>query len=153
MKTRLDQLLVDRGLAESRERAQALIRAGLVLVGEQLTDKPGAKIDDAATVRIKGEVCPYVSRGGIKLLGALRDFGLTGLTGAGTGVGSCSIEFEALDSVTGERLAAGVSKRVGDKFTGKFDKFDQWSAAKNSFDYWSALFKTRLIELQAGIRP
>jgi hypothetical protein len=77
----------------------------------------------------------------------------SGLTGAGTGVGSCSIEFEALDSVTGERLAAAVSKRVGDKFTGKFDKFDQWSAAKNSFDYWSVLLKTRLMELQAGIRP
>jgi len=76
MKTRLDQLLVERGLAESRERAQRLIRAGMVLVDEQLTDKPGVKIDAASPIRIKGEACPYVSRGGLKLEGALRAFGL-----------------------------------------------------------------------------
>ncbi len=74
----------------------------------------------------------------------------TAITGAGTGVGSCSIEFEAVDAVTGERLAAVVDKRIGDKFTGKFDKFSEWHAVKASFDYWSALLKTRLLELQAG---
>lgn len=81
MKVRLDQLLVDRGLAESRERAQRLIRAGMVLVREQLTDKPGTKIDEGALLRIKGEVCPYVSRGGLKLAGALDEFGLADLHG------------------------------------------------------------------------
>jgi 23S rRNA (cytidine1920-2'-O)/16S rRNA (cytidine1409-2'-O)-methyltransferase len=81
MKVRLDQLLVDRGLAESRERAQRLIRAGMVLVSEQLTDKPGTKVDEGALLRIKGEVCPYVSRGGLKLAGALDELGLTDLHG------------------------------------------------------------------------
>jgi 23S rRNA (cytidine1920-2'-O)/16S rRNA (cytidine1409-2'-O)-methyltransferase len=81
MKTRLDQLLVERGLAESRERAQRLIRAGLVLVNEHLSDKPGVKVDDSAMVRIKGEICPYVSRGGLKLEGALKAFGLEELQG------------------------------------------------------------------------
>jgi hypothetical protein len=77
----------------------------------------------------------------------------SGLTGAHSGVGSCSIEFEAVDSVTGQRLAAAVDKRVGDKFTGNFDKFDQWHAVTDAFDYWAALLKTRLLELRAGIRP
>jgi 23S rRNA (cytidine1920-2'-O)/16S rRNA (cytidine1409-2'-O)-methyltransferase len=81
MKTRLDQLLVERGLAESRERAQRLIRAGVVLVNEHLSDKPGVKIDAEAPIRIKGEVCPYVSRGGLKLEGALKAFGLEELPG------------------------------------------------------------------------
>ena len=72
------------------------------------------------------------------------------ITGAGTGVGSCSVEFEALDAVTGERLAAAVDKRIGDKFTGSFDKFSQWHAFQTAVDYWSALLKTRLLELQAG---
>jgi 23S rRNA (cytidine1920-2'-O)/16S rRNA (cytidine1409-2'-O)-methyltransferase len=80
-KTRLDQLLVERGLAESRERAQRLIRAGLVVVGEHRVDKPGARVDAAATLRLKGDACPYVSRGGLKLAGALDRFGMTGLTG------------------------------------------------------------------------
>lgn len=75
------------------------------------------------------------------------------ITGAHTGVGSCSIEFEAVDAVTGERLAAAVDKRIGDKFTGQFDKFDQWHAVKNACDYWALLLKKRLLELQAGFRP
>ncbi len=81
MKIRVDQLLVDRALAESRERAQRLIRAGLVIVGEQRVDKPGQRVDADAPVRLKGEPCPYVSRGGLKLAGALRRFGLTDLRG------------------------------------------------------------------------
>jgi 23S rRNA (cytidine1920-2'-O)/16S rRNA (cytidine1409-2'-O)-methyltransferase len=80
-KTRLDQLLVERGLAESRERAQRLIRAGLVVVGEHRVDKPGARVAADAAVRLKGEDCPYVSRGGLKLAGALENFGLTELDG------------------------------------------------------------------------
>ena len=75
------------------------------------------------------------------------------LTGAASGVGSCSIEGELVDAVTGERLAAGVDKRVGDKFTGKFDKFDQWHTVKTACDYWSAQLKIRLLNLQAGLRP
>jgi len=77
----------------------------------------------------------------------------SGLTGAHSGVGSCNIEFEAVDAMTGVRLAAAVDKRVGDKFTGNFDKFDQWHAVKSAFDYWAARMKTRLLELQAGVHP
>ena len=71
MKTRLDKLLVDRGLTPSRERAQALILAGKVLVNEQKIEKAGASIDSAATLRLLGEDLRYVSRGGLKLERAL----------------------------------------------------------------------------------
>ena len=67
MKTRLDKLLVDRGIAPSRERAQALILAGKVLVNEQKIEKAGASIDSGATVRMLGDDIRYVSRGGLKL--------------------------------------------------------------------------------------
>jgi len=71
VKTRLDKLLVDRGLTPSRERAQALILAGKVLVNEQKIEKVGASIDSGATLRLLGEDLRYVSRGGLKLEKAL----------------------------------------------------------------------------------
>ncbi len=71
MKLRLDKLLVDRGLAASRERAQALILAGKVLVNDQKLDKAGAQVEDDAAVRLIGEDLKYVSRGGLKLERAL----------------------------------------------------------------------------------
>ena len=71
MKTRLDLLLVERGLVSSRERARALILAGRVLVGEQKIDKPGTAVVSDAAIRLLGEGQPYVSRGGIKLAAAL----------------------------------------------------------------------------------
>ena len=73
MKTRLDKLLVDRGLAPSRERARALILAGKVLVNEQKIEKAGALIDSgpASVLRLLGEDLRYVSRGGLKLEKAL----------------------------------------------------------------------------------
>ena len=64
---RLDKLLVERGLAPSRERAQALILAGKVLVAEQKLEKPGSSVDPQAAVRLLGEDLKYVSRGGLKL--------------------------------------------------------------------------------------
>ncbi|GMV38918.1 MAG: 16S/23S rRNA (cytidine-2'-O)-methyltransferase TlyA [Myxococcales bacterium] len=88
---RLDQLLVERGLAETRERAQGLIRAGEVRVDERLVDKPGTPIKESAVIRVLRDPCPYVSRGGLKLAGALDHFGVdpTGRTaldvGASTG--------------------------------------------------------------------
>jgi len=69
MKLRLDKLLVDRGLAASRERAQALILAGRVLVDEQRVDKPGVAVADDAVLRMLGDDLRYVSRGGLKLEG------------------------------------------------------------------------------------
>ena len=71
MKLRLDKLLLDRGLAASRERAQALILAGKVLVNEQKFDKSGAQVAEDAAIRLLGEDLKYVSRGGLKLERAL----------------------------------------------------------------------------------
>jgi 23S rRNA (cytidine1920-2'-O)/16S rRNA (cytidine1409-2'-O)-methyltransferase len=70
-KTRIDLLLVERGLVPSRERARAMILAGRVMVAEQKVDKPGATVVADAAIRLLGEDQPYVSRGGIKLAGAL----------------------------------------------------------------------------------
>lgn len=71
MKIRLDRLVVERGLAPSRERAQALILAGRVLVHEQKADKPGHSVDAEAPIRLLGSDLRYVSRGGLKLEAAL----------------------------------------------------------------------------------
>ncbi|MEK6321720.1 MAG: TlyA family RNA methyltransferase [Acidobacteriota bacterium] len=73
-KERADKVLVERGLVESRTRAQALILAGQVVVREQRVDKPGQLIDADAEIRIKGESLRYASRGGLKLEAALRKF-------------------------------------------------------------------------------
>lgn len=75
-KQRLDVLVHERGLAESRAKAQALILAGQVVVKDQRVDKPGALVPDDAELRLKGEVLPYVSRGGLKLKHAIDTFGL-----------------------------------------------------------------------------
>ena len=71
-KLRLDKLLVDRGFAASRERAQALILAGRVLVEEQKVQKPGTPVTPEAALRLLGDDLRYVSRGGLKLEGALK---------------------------------------------------------------------------------
>jgi 23S rRNA (cytidine1920-2'-O)/16S rRNA (cytidine1409-2'-O)-methyltransferase len=71
LKLRLDKLLVERGLAASRERAQALILAGKVLVEDQKIDKAGAQVSAQASIRLLGEDLRYVSRGGLKLERAL----------------------------------------------------------------------------------
>lgn len=72
---RIDKLLVDRGLADSRTKAQALVMAGAVLVDEQLVRKPSELFDQNANIRIKDDATSrYVSRGGIKLEAALREF-------------------------------------------------------------------------------
>ncbi|MFL0413598.1 TlyA family RNA methyltransferase [uncultured Sphingomonas sp.] len=74
-KTRVDQLLVDRGLAESRTRAQALIMAGLVFLGDRKIEKPGQAVADDAVLDVRGRDHPWVSRGGIKLAHGLDHFG------------------------------------------------------------------------------
>lgn len=75
MKTRLDQILVERGLADSREKARALILAGSVTVEGQKSDKPGHAFPEHCRVEV-AERLPYVSRGGFKLAGALDHFGI-----------------------------------------------------------------------------
>ncbi|WP_066722335.1 TlyA family RNA methyltransferase [Sphingomonas pituitosa] len=74
-KLRADQLLVDRGLAESRTRAQALIMAGLAFTGERKIEKAGQMLADDAALEVRGRDHPWVSRGGIKLAHALEHFG------------------------------------------------------------------------------
>lgn len=74
-KQRADQLLVDRGLAESRTRAQALILAGLAFIGDRKIDKAGQQVPDDAEISVKGRDHPWVSRGGIKLDHALTHLG------------------------------------------------------------------------------
>jgi 23S rRNA (cytidine1920-2'-O)/16S rRNA (cytidine1409-2'-O)-methyltransferase len=73
---RADQLLVERGLAESRAKAQALILAGLVSSGERRVDKPGEQLAIDAALTLKGRDHPWVSRGGVKLAHALDHFGI-----------------------------------------------------------------------------
>jgi 23S rRNA (cytidine1920-2'-O)/16S rRNA (cytidine1409-2'-O)-methyltransferase len=75
MKIRVDQLLVERGLADSREKAQALILAGQVLVGGQKADKPGRSVAGDITLEVLARL-PYVSRGGLKLAAALDHFAM-----------------------------------------------------------------------------
>ena len=90
-KERLDVVLVERGLCDSRSKAQALIMSGEVYVNGQKSDKAGTPVEDEAVVELRGNPCPYVSRGGLKLEKALRDFGVdpTGFvcsdSGASTG--------------------------------------------------------------------
>lgn len=75
-KVRVDKLLVDRDICPTRERARALIMSGAVLIGETRVDKAGTLVYPDVDIRIEGKDNPYVSRGGLKLQGALRDFGI-----------------------------------------------------------------------------
>ena len=87
-KERADVLVVERGLAPSRARAQAMILAGQVVAGDQRVDKPGALIAIAAELRLKGEILPYVSRGGLKLKAALDHFALKPAGRVGADIGA-----------------------------------------------------------------
>ncbi|MEE4206200.1 MAG: TlyA family RNA methyltransferase [Erythrobacter sp.] len=80
-KRRVDHLLVERGLAESRTRAQALVMAGVVFAGETKVDKPGQQLAEDAPLEVRGRDHPWVSRGGIKLAHALDHFAID-VTGA-----------------------------------------------------------------------
>jgi 23S rRNA (cytidine1920-2'-O)/16S rRNA (cytidine1409-2'-O)-methyltransferase len=75
-KERLDKILVERGLTQSRERARALIMAGQVVVSDHVAEKPGQMVPVLAEVRLKGELLPFVSRGGLKLQKALDEFNI-----------------------------------------------------------------------------
>ena len=76
IKKRLDVLLVERLYAETRSKAQAIIMSGNVYVNGQKADKPGTSFEETVEIEVRGAVCPYVSRGGLKLEKALRDFGV-----------------------------------------------------------------------------
>ena len=76
IKKRLDVLLVERMYADTRSKAQAIIMSGSVYVNGQKADKPGTSFEETVEIEVRGAVCPYVSRGGLKLEKALRDFGV-----------------------------------------------------------------------------
>lgn len=76
IKKRLDVLLTERLYAENRTKAQAIIMSGNVYVNGQKADKPGMSFEETVDIEVRGAVCPYVSRGGLKLEKALRDFGV-----------------------------------------------------------------------------
>lgn len=76
MKIRLDQLLFKKGITESREKARALIIEGKVIVNGEKIEKPGSMVDENAEITICGETLPYVSRGGLKLEHALKEFSI-----------------------------------------------------------------------------
>ncbi len=90
-KTRLDVLLVERGLQESRQKAQAIIMSGLVFVNQQRVDKPGTAVANDAEIEVRGNTLQYVSRGGLKLEKAMATFpvhlkgAICGDIGASTG--------------------------------------------------------------------
>ena len=75
-KKRLDVLLTEQGYADTRSKAQAIIMSGQVYVNGQKADKPGTSYEETVEIEVRGAVCPYVSRGGLKLEKALRDFGV-----------------------------------------------------------------------------
>lgn len=87
MKERLDIILTERGIFPSREKAKASVMAGLIYVDGQRTDKPGTPVDTKAEISVKEDLCPYVSRGGLKLEKAIEVFGfsLDGKTAADIG--------------------------------------------------------------------
>lgn len=76
VKKRLDVLLTEQGYAFTRSKAQAIIMSGNVYVDGQKADKPGVSYEESVQIEVRGSVCPYVSRGGLKLEKALRDFGV-----------------------------------------------------------------------------
>lgn len=76
VKKRLDVLLIEQGYAENRTKAQAIIMSGIVYADGQKADKPGTAYEETVSIEVRGGACPYVSRGGLKLEKALRDFGV-----------------------------------------------------------------------------
>jgi 23S rRNA (cytidine1920-2'-O)/16S rRNA (cytidine1409-2'-O)-methyltransferase len=120
-KVRLDKLLVDQGHAASRERAQALILAGRVLVDEQRIDKPGTSISVASAIRLLGSDLKYVSRGGLKLEHALAHWSidLTGLPcvdiGASTGgFTDCMLQHGALSVLAVDTGYGQIAQKLRD---------------------------------------
>ncbi len=103
-KIRLDQLLVDRGLAANRSKAQALVMAGCVFQGERRLDKPGQPVATTAEIRLRGQDHPWVSRGGLKLAHGLVHFGITPLGKTALDVGASTGGF------TEVLLAGGVAR-------------------------------------------
>ncbi len=107
-KIRLDQLIVDRGLAESKTRAQALVMAGHVFIGDAKAQKPGQQLADDAEVSVKGSDHPWVSRGGIKLAHALQEFSIAVTGMVSIDVGSSTGGFTDVLLTNGAKIVYAV---------------------------------------------
>ena len=112
-KVRLDQLLFDRGLAPSREKAKALILAGLVLVNDRPETKAGSPTDPEAAIRLKDQGSRYVSRGGDKLAGALAAFPLPLANGRFLDIGQSTGGFTDALLESGAAAVTGVDVGYG----------------------------------------
>ena len=112
-KQRLDKLLVDRALAPSRERARSLILAGLVSVDGKLATKAGFLFAEDASITLRENPCPYVSRGGLKLEGALSDFGVDPLEKYCLDIGSSTGGFTDVLLSRGARRVTSVDVGKG----------------------------------------
>jgi 23S rRNA (cytidine1920-2'-O)/16S rRNA (cytidine1409-2'-O)-methyltransferase len=110
---RIDVLLVERGLVESRARAHARIMAGDVVVDDRRVDKPGAKVDIAAQIRLKGEGMPWVSRGGLKLDKALDWFAVDAKARVCVDVGASTGGFTDVLLTRGAALVHAVDVGYG----------------------------------------
>src|SRR4051794_26562090 len=107
-KKRIDLLLVERGLAPTRERAQSLILAGKVLVNDQPAAKAGQLVVEDADIRVRGEDHPYVSRGGIKLAAALDHFKVEAADKVGLDVGASTGGFTHVLLLRGARKVFAI---------------------------------------------
>ncbi|MDI6726152.1 MAG: TlyA family RNA methyltransferase [Smithellaceae bacterium] len=112
-KERLDKRLVDLAITETREKAKALIMAGSILVEERRIDKPGTLVPVTAAIRVLGEVNPYVSRGGLKLKGALTAFALSVQGAAVLDVGASTGGFTDCLLAEGARLVYALDVGYG----------------------------------------
>ena len=112
MKKRIDQILAERQLAPSREKAKALIMSGNVYVGEQKVLKAGEEYEEDAVIRVTGEM-KYVSRGGLKLEKAMEDYGLTltGKTCADIGASTGGFTDCMLHCTVGQGVSCTASSR------------------------------------------
>lgn len=111
-KQRLDTLLVERQLCDTRQQAQRLIRAGEVLVNQQVIDKPGTEIDASAAIQVK-QRSPYVSRGGEKLAKALQEFEITVCDRVGLDGGISTGGFTDCLLQAGAKLIYGIDVGYG----------------------------------------
>lgn len=107
-KKRLDVLLVERALADTREKAKRLIMAGLVFSEQTRLDKPGMKIDTAVQLSVKGKTMPYVGRGGLKLEKALQSFSITMKNRVMLDIGSSTGGFTDCALQHGARLSYAI---------------------------------------------
>ena len=132
MKTRLDRLLVERGLTDSREKAQALIMAGEVLVNGQKAAKPGQPVAADCDVSVLARP-PYVSRGGLKMAGALQHFAIHVEGAICLDIGSSTGGFtDALLLQAGATRVHAVDVGAGPARLGRYAPILEWSFMKAS---------------------